>query len=319
MSNQQCSVQESEAFLRCLDIVFVIDSTESMDAFIEEVKNRVLDIMKEIDHAEIKPMVNFGIVVYGDHMSQNSVAAKSFGLTNDRDEISQNIRSLPRISGMLDYAEAVVDGLRNGIDMTWREGSHRVIVLIGDAPPHGCTLNPHDMVLIETWNAYYLSDCFPSGCPCGCDPFQEAKRARENGIVVYSVGVNAHDDVKQSFQEIAKISGGQYLNLNDSAKLPELILRILRGEMKKMETDIRTYTIVQKTKIYSSEYVSSALGLSKDETKQSLDRLKKKRCIFPKEYSEIPNNIKCAQCSMTNSTQAKFCRYCGKILKARAN
>jgi hypothetical protein len=317
MSNQQYSVQEREAFLRCLDIVFIIDSTESMDPFIEEVKNRVLDIMKEIDHTEIKPMVNFGIVVYGDHMSQNSVATKSFGLTNDRDEISENIRSLPRISGMLDYSEAVADGLRDGIDMAWREGSHRVIILIGDAPPHGCTSNPHGMVLIERWNLYYPSDCFPRGCPCGYDPFQEAKRARENGIIVYSVGVNARPDVKESFQKIAKISGGEYLSLSDAAKLPELILHLLIGEVKKMETDVRTYAIVQKTKVYSSEYLSSALGLSKEETTQSLDRLKKKGYIVSKECYDVSKSIKCYRCGMINVSSANFCRHCGEAMRSK--
>jgi ribosomal protein L40E len=255
--------------------------------------------------------------VYGDHASKNSIPTKSFHLTNDHEEILKSIHSLPRISGGLDYSEAVVDGLKEGIDMAWRNGAHRVIILIGDAPPHGYTSNPCDMVYIRRWNAYYPSDCFPHGCPCGYDPFQEAKRARENGIIIYSVGVNARPDVKESFQKISKISGGEYLSLNDAVKLPELILNLLINEVKKMETDIRTYAIVQRTKVYSPEYLSSALGLSKEETTGSLDRLKKKGYILSKEYSEVSKSIKCDRCGVINFSSANFCRHCGKTLRSK--
>jgi hypothetical protein len=187
MSFERYLIQENKNSIRFLDIVFVIDSTGSMNPFIEEVKSKVIDIIKKIESAEIGPLVNFGIVVYGDHPPQDTIVTKSFQLTNDHERILRNVQSLPRTGGG-DYPEAVVDGLSHGIDMQWREGSHRVLVLIGDAPPHGFTSDPSD-------------DCFPSGCPCGRDPIQEAKRARDSAIIIHSVGVNARDDVKESFQK----------------------------------------------------------------------------------------------------------------------
>lgn len=290
---------KNEKSLRCLDIVFVIDSTGSMNPFIEEVKSKVIEIIKNIEKAEIGPLVNFGIVVYGDHPPQDTIITKSFPLTNDHEEILRYVRSLPRTSGG-DYPEAVVDGLRDGIELAWRRGSHRVLVLMGDAPPHGYTADPK-------------SDHFPRGCPCGQDPFEEAKRAREKGIIIYSVGVNALSDVEESFQEIAKIAEGEYLSLEDAGKLPDLILKLLMSEVRKMETDIKAYTVVQKTQVFNPDHVSATLGLSRQQAEQSLTRLKKKGLI--PSAGAIYRLVKCSNCGLRNSPSANFCRHCGKPLR----
>jgi hypothetical protein len=310
-------IQENNISLRRLDVVFVIDSTESMDPFIEEVRNRILHIMKEIESTEIKPLVDFGIIVYGDHTSPKTNPTRSFRLTSDHEKISVNVHSLPRISGGFDYSEAVADGLKEAVDMAWHNGSHRVIILVGDAPPHGFTSNPHDMVYDARKNSYYHSDCFPDGCPCGCDPLQEATRAKEKGIIIYTVGVNARPDVKKSFQIIAKASDGTYLCLNEAAKLPRLISDLLTNEVQKMQTDIRTLEIAQKTRIYSSEYLGSVFGLPKEDIAQSVERLKKRGHILSTEDSGRSQSIQCSGCDSINFSSANFCRHCGKTLRSR--
>lgn len=41
-------------------------------------------------------------------------------------------------------------------DLSWRQGSHRYVFLIADAPPHGSEYHPNT-----------CKDNYPNGCPCG--------------------------------------------------------------------------------------------------------------------------------------------------------
>jgi hypothetical protein len=301
-----------ESRLRFLDVVFVIDSTGSMTPYIEEVKRKVISIITEIEEAAIAPSVDFGIVVYGDHPPQDTIVTKSFPLTSNHQKILDHVHSLPRTSGG-DYAEAVVDGIHEGIEMQWRQGSHKVVVLMGDAPPHG-----YKRARGEIGDLVFATadDGYPQGCPCGLDPMQEAHRAQQKGIVIYAVGVNAQSDVREVFSRIARVTEGEYLDLGSANGLSEMILRLLRREVRKMETDIRTYTAVQKTRVLNADSLSKELGIPKEQAQESLTRLMKKGIIsagLPTlGYSE---SVKCERCSATNSSSAKFCRHCGKALE----
>jgi hypothetical protein len=283
-------------------VVFVIDSTGSMDPYIEEVKQKVLGIIMEIEEASITPHVSFGIVVYGDHPPQDSIVTKSFPLTSNHQEILDNVHSLPRTGGG-DYPEAVVDGLHEGIEMSWHQGSHRVMVLMGDAPPHGCA-GTHDD----------YSDGFPSGCPCGLDPFQEALNAMKKGIIIYAVGVSATRVVKESFSEIAKKAEGEYLDLSSAGNLSGMILRLLGTEVAKMETDMRTYDVIEKTQLVNAEYLGKTIGISREQAEESIARLEKKGLV------PLENRIRvghyCRYCGTLNREYARFCRNCGKPFHA---
>ena len=53
-----------------------------------------------------------------------------------------------------DYPEAMLDGLNDGADKTWRPETKKFMFLLADSPPHG---KPkfHDK-----------KDSYPEGCPC---------------------------------------------------------------------------------------------------------------------------------------------------------
>lgn len=116
-----------------LDVVFVIDATGSMGWLIEQVKERVRSLAAWIRH--LVPVTRFGVVVY-----------------RDQDDPEFLVRVLPltlrvaKVRGFLDgleargggdIPEAVDAGLGAAIERVgWKPDSKRLIVIVGDAPPH---------------------------------------------------------------------------------------------------------------------------------------------------------------------------------------
>ena len=116
-----------------LDVVFVVDATGSMGWLIQEVKERITSLSRWI--RRLVPVTRFGVVAYRD---------------DDDPEFLTRVQPLTlqvrRVEGFLDqleargggdYPEAVDAGLETAIEKAgWKRDSRRVVILIGDAPPH---------------------------------------------------------------------------------------------------------------------------------------------------------------------------------------
>ena len=121
-----------------LDVVFVVDSTGSMDWVIDEVQARIVDIVDVI--RTLVPVSRFGVVVYRDVGSPSYVTQHQV-LTFSLNKISRFLNHVSAEGGG-DMQEAVYEGMRVATGKSgWRLGAKRVIVLIGDAPPHQDTFN----------------------------------------------------------------------------------------------------------------------------------------------------------------------------------
>jgi len=115
-----------------LDLVLVIDTTESMQFVINEVKTRLTSLVTSIQR--MVPTSRVGIVVYRDQGDEYVVkwTDLSFRTAKLRDFLA-NITA----SGGGDWEEAVLEGLDAAInEMSWRKKSKRIIILVGGSPPH---------------------------------------------------------------------------------------------------------------------------------------------------------------------------------------
>ncbi|MEZ0123014.1 MAG: VWA domain-containing protein [Candidatus Reddybacter sp.] len=116
-----------------LDVVFVVDSTGSMDWVIGEVQARIVDIVDVI--RTLVPVSRFGVVAYRD-VGSPSYITKHQVLTFSLNKLSLFLNNLSAEGGG-DMQEAVYEGMRVATEKSgWRLGAKKVIVLIGDAPPH---------------------------------------------------------------------------------------------------------------------------------------------------------------------------------------
>lgn len=124
------------------DVVFVIDTTDSMRSMIDMVKEVCGEIAKGVQSDEsLKGKVHFGLVEYRDSESKHE--QDSFGarvvcdLDASYDEFLEALNGLTLGHGG-DYPEEVLLGLRTAVDeIHWNTSSSKHIVLLGDAPNKG--------------------------------------------------------------------------------------------------------------------------------------------------------------------------------------
>lgn len=128
---------------RGLDVVFVIDATESMRDIMQQSKERMNDVIGVITGvlaSEGKPPRNirFGVVAFKDYGDEYGLsAAKALKLTNDFPAVRDFIDHI-QTGGGGDGPEPIHEALAIAIDkeMGWRPKAASIIVLIGDAPVH---------------------------------------------------------------------------------------------------------------------------------------------------------------------------------------
>lgn len=143
-----------------IDACFVVDTTGSMDAYLEKTKDTVLLLVKNIREKTKKNdiSVKFAFVAYRDHPPEEETYVTQFKDLCGEKEILKFIEGLD-CNGGGDGAEAVHDGLMEAAKKTsWRKSnkvpSLRYIFHIGDQPPHGREYGGYS----ESWD---------DGCPCG--------------------------------------------------------------------------------------------------------------------------------------------------------
>jgi hypothetical protein len=116
-----------------LEIVFVFDSTSSMDPVIQSTRES-LARMLEVLHALV-PESRVGAVTYRDNGRYEEYLTRSVPLGQDFYRSINFVHSV-RARGGGDRPEAVFEALEVAVQQNWQRGARRVIVLVGDAPPH---------------------------------------------------------------------------------------------------------------------------------------------------------------------------------------
>lgn len=126
-----------------LDVVFVIDATNSMQGVITQAKERANDIIGVITGVLTKDgkpphNIRFGVVAYKDYGDEYGIAAaKAIALTNDFDDVREFIDQII-VGGGGDTPEPIHEALKAATSkpMGWTRETRSIIVLIGDSPVH---------------------------------------------------------------------------------------------------------------------------------------------------------------------------------------
>ncbi len=121
-----------------LDLVFLLDATGSMGDEIDKIKATVDGIAARIGQLPGSSPPRLGLVAYRDHGDE--YVTRSWDFTADIAQFSANLENVAAGGGG-DTPEAVSTGLHDAIHLPgWtapESGRHlRMIVLVGDAPPH---------------------------------------------------------------------------------------------------------------------------------------------------------------------------------------
>lgn len=251
-----------------LDLVFVVDNTGSMGPYIDVAKSKILEIIRTIKKEELCHNLRVGLVPYRDHPpEERTYITKKFHLTDDSAAIERNVRSMSAHGGG-DGPEAVDDGLKDAINLEWNGEAAKVIVLVGDAPPHG----------VES------GDRWPDGPPSGVRWEEEAINAYYEGIIVHTVGcypeISRYGNAVNVWKKIAAASEGKFFPLDQAENLVQIITGVAIEEIDKIAIQ---QAILREMSIFAIEDFPSEDDLTEEKVAELATKVRgsglKKRAV----------------------------------------
>lgn len=199
-----------------LDMVIAFDTTGSMAAYIEDVRQQVADLIPRLfkDNDDLR----LGIVAFGDYCDMEN--KHSFGdayqcltPTNRENDIIRFIRNSKDTSGGDgdEFYELVIKKIVE--ETPWRRGSTRSILLISDAEPHEVGYSYRDFVKNNQ-----------------IDWRHEARKAAERRIKIDTVTI----DPLPWYKELSKMTNGISVPFSSSNHTSDLIVAgtMARGSHK---------------------------------------------------------------------------------------
>lgn len=185
--------------LGALDLAFVVDTTGSMTGLIASAQQRMIAMIDALLRAA-EVNLRLAVVEYRDHPPQDPLPARVFGLTADLDAARETLNGLTAEGGG-DGPESVLDGVLAAVrELDWRGHARRLVVLVGDSPPHGVGAR---------------GDGFPQGCPCGETIESVTAAAEDARVTVYALGLT--NVVEKSFGAISALTGGEFFAIGHNA------------------------------------------------------------------------------------------------------
>jgi hypothetical protein len=116
---------------RTLDFVLALDTTESMEDNLPELRNELVPML--MPYIGERDSVRVGLVYYRDYMEE--YLTRRVGFQSDLAIIQHAINTV-RVAGGRDIPEAVHEALHSALTGFDWQAEDRMIVLVGDAPPH---------------------------------------------------------------------------------------------------------------------------------------------------------------------------------------
>jgi len=114
-----------------LDLVICLDTTNSMQKYIDAVRGKLIPMLNEM--LANFPSFRIGMVLYKDY--NETYLTKIIPFTDNFSVFQRNLNDI-RVSGGGDIPEAVYEALYDGATRFKWEKEAKVMILIGDAPPH---------------------------------------------------------------------------------------------------------------------------------------------------------------------------------------
>ena len=202
-----------------LDVVFVIDTTGSMDWVLDEARVRMIDIVDAV--RLLVPVSRFGVVAYRDYDTPGyvtQVRPLTFSLT----KLNTFLDALAAEGGG-DHPEAVAAGIQAAVERAdWRLGARKVIVLIGDAPPHKGDLD-RALRLVRK----FVAD---NGQLSALDVSHESNPALIEAVVGRPVDHNIFRNRPiYDFQQLAEAGGGVATTMAGEVRITRQLMSLILG------------------------------------------------------------------------------------------
>jgi molecular chaperone DnaK len=170
-----------------MNVLFLIDTTGSMDTYINGVKDRAIEFSEILGSKGDN--YKLGLIGFGDLYEKEKPSVYNF--TSDIEKFKKQVKNIPRTYGG-DIPESSLDSLETGVELVKStksdEQTKNIFILITDAPPHVPTKSGKDVNSI-------------------------CNMLIENKITTYVVARKDLDSI-QAYDPVTK-NNGKYYDLND--------------------------------------------------------------------------------------------------------
>jgi predicted DNA-binding WGR domain protein len=204
-----------------IEIVFSFDTTGSMYPCLTQVRRNIKDTVARL--ATELPDIRIGIIAHGDYCDKNSTyVTKHLPLTSDVNSICKFAEKVGPTGGG-DAPECYELVLHEARSQPWTEGTTRALVLIGDDVPHTVAHNPGKL----DWR-------------------KEAQELTKEGVAIYAVQALNRKHATNFYQELARISGGFHVPLDQFSYVTDMVLAVCYRQTG--EEQVQLYEQEVKTK-----------------------------------------------------------------------
>lgn len=184
-----------------IEVCVSFDTTGSMYPCLTQVRRVVQDMTRRL-FSEIEGL-RFGVIAHGDYCDRDNCISVH-ELSTDQTAICNFIRTAPATGGG-DAAECYEMVLHRARSLNWTHGRSKALVLIGDDVPHPPQYR--DNTLNLDWR-------------------NELRNLEEMGVRVYGVQALNRRYADRFYSEMARMTGGFHLRLNQFANVVDTILAI---------------------------------------------------------------------------------------------
>jgi len=215
-----------------LDIALVIDTTDSMQFVIDDVKAKLTQLVTTMQ--KMVPTARIGIDVYRDKGDDYVVKWSDLSF---RTEKLREFLSHITAEGGGDWEEAVKEAMDAAIkELSWRKQSKKIIILVGGSPPH-----PEDVddvhAMVRTWRD---QGGFVSTVDVTKKMHEEFDRAlwkSLHGKQPYepSPMPEFYKQTSEVFGQMAKEGGGELIELDAQKALMQEVVVLTFGSRWKVE------------------------------------------------------------------------------------
>ena len=129
-------IQKLKEKQKNINILFVVDGTESMKPYYPEVRKSIKDIIESQELKNDETSLRFGLSIYRDYPDKEE-KFENIPLTNEHEDVVEELRLVECKSEDSDLPEAQYQGMVKGINKAgFNQANSNVVVLIGDAGNH---------------------------------------------------------------------------------------------------------------------------------------------------------------------------------------
>ncbi|MDP2342385.1 MAG: vWA domain-containing protein [Deltaproteobacteria bacterium] len=273
-----------------IDLCFAIDCTNSMGPFIaaaQQQAQHILNTLADQSQADLR----VAVVGYRDHGHDGELCdVFAFQPMSERARVSAALHGLTAYcNGNTDGAEAVFSGLVAALGLGWREQSMRVIVLVGDAPPHGQGANQ------EPFPDRYETD------PTGRTLQSLTNEIESSGVTLYALGMipSGHTQYDQltraTFTFLARGTGGLFAPATNSEGALKVLKTIGERAFGDLVIDRRVFELMEDLDMVppassspgmpaapapaAMASVAAQLSMPEPEVKRAIERLQKRKIL----------------------------------------